>query len=575
MAALTVTERRARYAAGATAGAVVGGGLAAGTSIALARLVSNLSRTSTAQSIARTATRAAPGLVRALPVVGTVAAVGLTAYGLYGTLAPVIARAQERRREDAIDRTFKQIDGNLARAERGLVYVDRLALEQRLQGMSKDELKAYQARVGIKADGIYGSKTMQAAYKFESTSGDKPASSAPQSAPAAIPPPPTWWDNVKDTFKESPEITAERARLQRQAEETRRRMNAEFDGTSGSKSKGAGPNYDKLKREADEADQKLKDFNKESRETNPFRQGFETFAPIAASLGGIFIGSGALSGAKKIAGRAEDVGREVGKLGAQAGKVLKSRPNSLIVGTPAGDRGKAIVNEAYAHGGARPAFPSPGYPGANMPASQVFARTGTPRVGDYLVPTMNLTLGSAALVTSLYDPNENRRMAERIAGGFEVGLAAGQFKSLATMAAIRPAASAVSAIEGLRTRLAREMATGAPAGVAASRGAANLALARGQARMAQIGVEGQVAGARMRAKLPAINAGAQVGVAKERGAGEVAKAVKTRARYGQGAVYKNTWQDKLGRTYHRKDFSVRKPAAGANDNTRSSRSKAN
>ena len=100
--------------------------------------------------------------------------------------------------------------------------------------------------------------------------------------------------------------------------------------------------------------------------------------------------------------------------------------------------------------------------------------------------------------------------------------------------------------------------------------------------MAQIGIDGRVAGAQMRAKLPAINAGSQVGVAKERGAGNVAKAVNQRARSNRGAVYKNTWQGTRGRTYQRKDFTVRKStgatgrgSTGANDNGRSTRSKAN
>ncbi len=560
---IDTTDRRFKYVVGATGGVVVGGAGSAAVGYGLTRVAGVVAGTRTVQSAASRFSAAAPNLARILPRVGTVGLIALTGYGIYQALKPVVAHAQAARKKSAttpeedpksLDREREKLGAKFGGYDRRL----DLAIEDAKQ---KAESKAYsQATRDWWRTRELSLRTERENYK----PGAAPAASAqpPTAAPGT-----TIWQDLRSVLdsKPDPAIEARRKDLLKKADTFREAVAIETKGKGG-----FGPRAEKAAAELAKVEGELRALDKEVREANPLRKGFDTFAPIGAALGGVALGGGWLSGVGKLKAAAQDTARGVESIGRQAGAILKSRPNGIIAGTPAGDKGKALVNEAYARGGAKPAFPSPGYPASTQTTQQLFAQSGRPRGADYALPALNAAAAAASITASIYDPNENRRSAERLLGGFEAGLAIGQWKALAVAQAVRPAAYALSAIEGLRNRIVRETATRSPAGVARSRAATNLEVARINAGRATattqlradmavkgeaIRGQGRVAAARQTSQLPVIRAGADAGVAKANGAGRVSRA-ENRNKLGP-EKYKNTWQDSRGRVYTRRDYSVR------------------
>lgn len=316
-----------------------------------------------------------------------------------------------------------------------------------------------------------------------------------------------------------PDNSAQRAareQIEAELKEVRKQVSDEIAGRNKSGTKGAGPQYDKLVARQKDLEQKHKDAIKAESEANPYAQAFKTIAPIAASLGGFMAGGGIFSGAKKLSQDAAQQATEVAKLGKQAGQLLKTKPNGIIAGTPVGDKAKAIVNESYARGGAKPAFPSPGYPGSKETAQQVFSTSGRPSLPHFAAPAFNALAAVGAVGASMTDtlaPTEAAKQGERIVAGWEAGLALGQWKALATAPVVRPAAAAVSAIEALRNRVARETAHGANKASQAAVGAV-VARAKGNAAIARNATAARVSGSavgRDSAALSAVKASAELG----------------------------------------------------------------
>lgn len=600
MATAIETERQARQAAGAAFGTVTGvvGSAAVGQVIQVG--VNNAVKTSFVKGAISTAARTlGPRAIAFVPVVGTAIAAGLTAYSIYSVLKPVAAQALEARRrkgegeskdnDDKIEKTLDSAGRDLDRADRKMGYVDRLGLESKLKAMERDgTLGDYQRSLGLKGDGIYGSKTMDAAYAAETSKAARatPSQAQPVTTSTAAPQPRLLnglWDDVKGLFKDDPNsaTNVRRRELVDELKSVREQVKNEISGKNASGQAGAGKNYDKLVERQKDLEKKVEHLDKEERDNNPFRTGFQTFAPIGAALGGYALGV-ARADVGKLKDGAVATAKEVGNLGKQAGALLKSKPNGLLAGTPSGDKAKAIVNQTYALGGAKPAFASPGYPKSPQTAQQVFSGTGRANFQDYATPLINVGGAAVAGTTAYFDTNDNRRTAERVIAGVEVGIALGSWHALASAPALRPAASAVASIEALRHRIVRETATRAPAGVSAARGAGNLSRARGAAGVEASRASGRVAAAQVQSTVPAINAGSRVGVAKAEGVSKVGVAeargkqdVVRQVRRGQTDQYKDTWMDTRGRIYHRKDQSVRKPSnrrsRAANDNSGSTR----
>lgn len=571
---MAITDKRTRQVVGATAGFAVGASASAAAGWTISKAVGALASTRTAGAIGALAVRAAPRAVALLPGVGTVAGVGLAAYSLYQAVKPAVAMAQQARKDRQKTATTPEEDAASLDRERDRLGAKFGGYDKRLD-MAIEDAKKQAANKGLSQPTRDWWKTRELALTTE-RANYKPGG-------AAQPPPKerSITDDIKDFFKPDPAITARRQQVEKELETVRRQVDDELKGRNTSGQKGAGKNYDKLVARQKDLEGQLKEAATAEREANPLRTAFQTAAPIGAALGGYFAGGKWFSGAGQLKEQAAANAKQVGSLGKQAGQILKSRPNGVIAGTPAGDKAKAIVNEAYARGGAQPAFASPGYPATGKTAEQVFAGAGRASKYDYIPPAFNAASAGIAGAVSVYDPNENRRAGERIVAGFEAGMAIGQWRALASAPVLRPAASAVASIEALRNRVVRETATGRPAGVAIAKGKAALDQARiagargtGLASIrANAAVQGEtiraggrVAASRIAGQQAAVRAGADLGVAKAQGAGRVARA-ENAAKLGP-QKYKDTWMDSRGRTYHRKDMSVR---SATNDNAASRR----
>ena len=563
-----MASEREKYALGAISGAVAGGSASAATGFALNKTVAAIANTSMAKSLGATVTKSAPRLVRALPVVGTAVGLGVAAYSIYEAVKPAVARAQEAGKAKA--RQNKELPPP-ADADTNVQY--------QMDAAKYARERAKNAEPGSQDARIWD----QRAKAYEARAREL----TPSSAPAAKPAERSLWEDIKSTFSSKPDPQFEERRKALQSTRKLLEKNLEQEQKSG-----FGPRSEAAKRALDDNERQMKELAREESDANPFRQGFQTAAPIGAAIAGLALGqTGFVSGASKLKKGAEATAGEVAKLGRKADAILKARPNSIIAGTPIGDKGKGIVNEAYARAGAHPAFPSPGYPASKAPAQQVFASSGRAKAIDYIPAGVSAAEAVAATTASVFDDNPNRRMGERVLGAFAGGMAFGQLKTIAGARNIRPPGNAVASIEGLRNRIARETATNAPAGVAATKAAANAALARTAARRATgtasarasaavagegIRGQGRVAAARMMAQQPAIAAGTKAAVAKARGAAAVERAqivgkagnARAIAKANVDVRYKDTWQDSRGRIYHRKDQSVRKrkDTPAANDN---------
>lgn len=580
---MVITNKRARYAVGATAGFATGAAGSAAVGYAASRALGAAARTSGARAIGSFAVRIAPRAVALVPGVGTAAAVGLSAYSLYQALKPVVAHAQEARKQRQQQKTATTPEEDAASLDR-----ERERLGAKFGGYDKRlDLAIEDARKQAGNKGLSQAtrdwwKTRELALTTERQSyknGGTGSEPKPEQKR-------TITDDIKDFFKPDPAITARRTQIEKELDTVRKQVDDELKGKNTSGQKGAGKNYDKLVARQKDLEGQLKDASREERDANPLRSGFQTLAPIGASIGGYLAGSKLLSGAGQLKDQAAATASEVGKLGKQAGKLLKSKPNGILAGTPAGDKAKAIVNEAYARGGAKPAFASPGYPASGKTAEQVFSGAGRASKYDYIPPAFNAASAAVAGTVSVFDPNENRRAGERIVAGFEAGMAIGQWRSLAAAPVLRPAASSIASIEALRNRITRETATKSPAGVAVAEAGAKLSQARIAAargtgiaainadaatKSAGLRAGGRVAAARISSNQGAVMAGADLGVSKARGAGRVARA-EAAANLGPAKSYKDTWEDSRGRIYHRRDMSVR---SAKNDNAPRSRSRTN
>lgn len=535
---------RGRMAAGIAAGVAVGGGTTAATGWAI---------TKAAAAVARTA---GPRAAMFIPGIGW-------AVGGVALAASIYGGAKAAKATSDAGGNWKQIftAGALGAAGVSPAAAQSVVQPAPVRRPGEAEIRRKQAEQRKKREG-QGAKPQQAAQP------------APAQPPAA--PPPAIDAKPKSEYEQRREALERNRRL---LEENLRKEQAS----------GFGPRSKAAQEALDKNTQQLKELAAEQRNNDPFRIGMQIGLPAGALLVGGFAGNWF---GKKAVTAAEAAGAkaagQVEKLGKKAGELLKTSPKGVISGTVAGDKAKAVVNEAYKVGGAKSAFPSPGYPNPPAPGALFDKPMGLPGRVNYIIPAANMAIGGAEIGASFMTDDPTTRMVLRSAGAGEFAMGFFQYKALATAVGVKPAAGAVASIEGLRNRVTREAATGMPAGVAQVKAGRNLALARtGAGRdvsvagvragrdvsKAQVAAAGAVKGERVRSggrvavtrhntNTGVIRAGANAGVAKAQGAGRVARA-ESRNALGPDK-YKNTWMDSRGRTYHRRDMSVRR---AANSNT--------
>lgn len=176
-------------------------------------------------------------------------------------------------------------------------------------------------------------------------------------------------------------------------------------------------------------------------------------AALAVVAGAASWKLGRLIGRVAAAG-AKDTIKSVNALGREAAKLNKS---AVLAGTPKGDQAKAIVNEAYALGGVKSAFQSPGYQ-APPKAHALFDSLGKPpKTADYVAGALAIE-GAVTTGASLVVEDPAAKQALRIAGSASLAGAAGLKAALtvAKAAAPRPSSRAIASIETIRHRLVRE-----------------------------------------------------------------------------------------------------------------------
>jgi len=177
-------------------------------------------------------------------------------------------------------------------------------------------------------------------------------------------------------------------------------------------------------------------------------------AVLAVVAGGAAWKLGRLIGRVAAAGAKETI-QSVNALGREAAKLQNIK--GALAGTPKGDEAKAIVNEAYALGGVKSAFPSPGYQ-APPKAQSVFDALGKPpKAADYVAGGLAVE-GAITTGASFVVEDESAKQALRIAGSASLAGAAGLKAALAVAkaAAPRPSSRAIASIEAIRHRLVRE-----------------------------------------------------------------------------------------------------------------------
>lgn len=317
-------------------------------------------------------------------------------------------------------------------------------------------------------------------------------------------------------------------------------------------------------------DSKLGQLRKQEQESNVFRQGFQTFAPIGAALGGLAAG-GAVSGADKVAKNSAKAAREVAQIAAQADKL--TRRGGVIAGTVAGDRARAIVETGKA----------------------AVAGMGKAHWSSYAWPAFNITAGGAELYYG-YTHGRDTTIGQtaRVAGGFELGLGLGQLKAITAAAgAVQASKKALSQLSAAENRIARETAHGASRVSRAGVGAA-VARAKGAEAVTKNVTSARVSRsqmvrdtAKLDATLPARKAGVatadkirDINVARKAGLRDTIRAQQDVSRARKVPIlfsandpngpaksvttqrkrnYKDTWTDDRGVVYRRRDLSVRKP----------------
>lgn len=177
-------------------------------------------------------------------------------------------------------------------------------------------------------------------------------------------------------------------------------------------------------------------------------------AALAVVAGGAAWKLGRLIGRVAALGAKETI-QSVNALGREAAKLQKIK--GTLAGTPKGDEAKAIVNEAYALGGVKSAFPSAGYQAAPK-AKSLFDTLGKPpKAADYVASALAVE-GAVTTGASFVVEDESAKQALRIAGSASLAGAAGLKAALAVAkaAAPRPSSRAIASIEAIRHRIVRE-----------------------------------------------------------------------------------------------------------------------
>lgn len=475
------------------------------------------------------------------------------------------------KKEDAeIAKTIKKADHLVTKGQETLSRVDRLDMQKKLKAMEANgTLAEEQKRLGIKADGIYGGKTLDAA--MESANRPSPIAITQSEAKPVDQTQPTSTmgrlidkagkaveDSLFGPAKEKADdaLAKERRSLDTRADDLRARMKEEYSGRGG-----AGKNYDKLKSELNEVEGKLsevtkKQAEKEKEELAAYRQ---VGAVVVGGVVGGVLGKMTLNAAKKAA---EEAGKGIAKLADKANKAVAAHPKGVIAGTIDGDKAAAAVAAAKA----------------------AAAKPSIGAVEAYALPALNVGHGAGMIALSQADPNNPASPFMRMEGtaALVAGLISAKLSvgARAMRAIISPATA--GKLLAAEKRLAREarggVATVAQANARAKGGAAS-ALATEKVATTKIKAAGRIDAAKIDAKKPAITAAARVGVAKAEGASKVGvaeargkQAVSRQLKRGQTANYKDTWMvsRKGGKSYvaHRKDMSIRTRKNGviANDN---------
>lgn len=370
--------------------------------------------------------------------------------------------------------------------------------------------------------------------------------------------------------KKEDALKKSRKELDSRATELRRQMEAELGGQSGQR--GIGPNYRALQTQLDKVEAERKRIGeqqaaKENEELAAYRQ-------IGAyAVGGLIGGALGMRTEAAAEAAATAAGKSVAKLARTAVAAVKASPRGVIAGTVQGDKAAAAVSVAKA-------------------AAEKRVVSGVEAFG---LPAFNLAHGAAAITYGNMDKDNPASPLYRMegAGAIAAGVLGAKYGLAAYAMRAKIPHELTGKLEAAASRLSREV-RGGPGGVAQARGRMKLAKASGAAGVAQERARRDVtvaAGSRQRAaitqagkgeaakvssKIPVVEAGSKLATTKVKGAARVeraeinAKASNSRAidRNNVDIKYKDVWQDKRGRTYHRKDMQVRtrKGKAMANDN---------
>ncbi len=380
------------------------------------------------------------------------------------------------------------------------------------------------------------------------------------------------WSDLFGEPKPSP-YDEQRTLIKRQIQQAEGRLQQEFGGSAGSGKKGAGPKTKEIEGELARLRGELSAVDKKEREsTEATRQLYQSAgAVIGGSLAGSWLGANALKSAKAAVKSTE---ASIKKVTDTAKTIVNSSPKSVISGTVAGDKAKAAITAAQ------------------------MARTMAPvsKLEAFGLPAVLTAQGAGVIAYSQTRPHDDPvANAMRIEGtaALTAGIVGAKYGVQAI--ALRPkiAPQMAANLDAAANRIAREAKTG-PAAVAQMAGRRKSAVAKANAvqaeglaavatvkaktapRVAEIAAGGRVAAARMTAQRPAIESGTKTAIAKTRGAAAVERAqivgkagnARAIAKANGDGRYKDVWQDSRGRTYHRKDQSVRKrkDTPAANDN---------
>lgn len=549
-----MASKRTREIAGAAAGVGVGAGASAAVGYGVSKAVGALAVRGGGFLVPGIGWVAA-GVTAASAVYGAVSAGRETAksggsFGdvvkssALGAVGITPAMAKDVGRAIKGDEEQQRLD----RAEKEVTRFDRLrkAAEARGDTKAAKDASEQSARWQARADDAKAQK--------------KPTASATPPPGAADPAKDgSLLSDIKGMFARNPQLVQREADLRR----TRQLLEKNLEKEQGS---GFGPRSEAAKRALEENTNEMKSLAKEERDNNAFGKAFQDFAPFGALLGGIGLGT-LLSGANKIASGGNKAVGEISRLAGQADKLTSK--SGLLAGTVSGDRARAAVESA------RTAVDG----------------MGKLKVTDYAWPAFNLAAGGGELAYGYtHDRSDPTVQSFRIGGALELGFGLGQLKAVTAAASgIRASATAIAKLRGAEMRIARETAAGAGKASRAKVGG-QIARARGGEKMARNATAARVSGSavtRDTAAIPQAQAGARLGAARADAKGTVGVARNSakrdvirsehevrRARQNANApagfghndnargsnarrAYKNTWTDSRGRTYQRRDMSVR------------------